>query len=295
MLPWMRRHRSPAVTLSLFVALMLAPATPSETEAQSIQWDRLTDGLTVGLWHPPSTCSDVPPLLAFEIDPVRYRFAVHYYRTESADEPPDIRQWQIKTGHDLVFNAGLFRENFAYLGLLYGNGRSLGGKRHGTWLGLFAAEPTAGGMAKARIVDLATESFDELTPPYREAAQSLMLLDHTGKIRVRQSGKQAQQTIVAEQDNGSILLLKTTRAVTLYDLGRCLHETVPAITRAMAMDGGSSSDVALAPALRQAGKGRAGVQNWMAFFNDETTAHIGLPAVIGISPRGEKSAPPQRP
>lgn len=258
--------------------------------AEPTQWDRLTDGLNIALWTP-SRCPDVPPLIIIDIDPGRYRFAVHYFRAERQDEPPDIHEWQSRTGHDLVFNAGLFRENFAYLGLLYGNGQSLGSKQHGTWMGLFVAEPTIPGTAQARIMDLATESFDEQRPPYREAAQSLMLLDQTGKIRVRQTGKQAQQTIVGEEDNGHIVIFKTTEAVSLYEVGRCLHETIPGLRRAMAMDGGSSSDVALAPVLARSGpKGGEG-RNWTAFLNGAEPGHIRLPAVIGISPRGEKSKP----
>jgi uncharacterized protein YigE (DUF2233 family) len=267
---------------TIFWSLLSVVATGSVPAwADSVHWDRLADGLLITLWSPPSTCPHVPSLIALDIDPARYRFAVHYYRTESLDEPLDIHEWQTRTGYDLVFNAGLFRENFAYLGLLYGNGRSLGGKQHGTWLGVFAAEPTLAGMAPARILDLAVDSFDEQRIPYREAAQSLMLLDQAGRIRVRQTGKQAQQTIVGELHNGHILLLKTTQPAALYDIGRCLRETFPAIRRAMAMDGGSSSDMALAPALHPHTPERA----WAPFLEDLAAGHIGLPAVIGISPR----------
>jgi len=258
--------------------------------SESLLWDHLADGLDITLWTPPPSCPDVLPLIAVDIDPGRYRFSVHYYRNERLDGPPDIHEWQARTQHDLIFNAGLFRENFAYLGLLFGNGQSLGGKQHGTWLGLFAAEPTVSGIAPARIVDLATESFDEERPLYREAAQSLMLFDETGKIRVRRTGKYAHQTILAEQDNGRILLFKTTQAAALHDLGLCLHKTFPRLRRAMAMDGGSSSDLALAPALRQVMNKAGRTPEWMPFLADETAGHIGLPAVIGISPRGEKPA-----
>lgn len=268
--------------------LLLASLTPltgtvTTTWAQPPTWDHLTDGLRVTLWATP--CPDVPPLLMIEIDPDRYRFAVHYYRNERLAQPPDIHEWQARMGHDLVFNAGLFRENFAYLGLLFGNGLSLGGKQHGTWLGLFVAEPTEAGAPPVRILDLSVESFDVRHVPYREAAQSLMLLDENGTIRVRRSGKQAHQTILAEETGGQVLVVKTTQPSTLFDIGQCLHEAFPAIRRAMAMDGGSSSDVALAPVLRRnathANLGAA----WMSFLGDTSAGHIGLPAVIGISPR----------
>jgi len=257
----------------------------STTTAQTLTGDQLGDGLSISIWNPQAQCSDVAPLIAVEIDPNRYRFTVHYYQQDGLTAPLDIRQWQERTGHDLVFNAGLFRENYAYLGLLYGNGRSLGSKRHNTWLGLFVAEPADDRSRHARVLDLTFDTFDEEQVPYREVAQSLMLLDRTGKIRVRQTGKRAHQTLVAEQGNGHLLVLKTTEVVSLHALGECLRDTFPSLRQIMAMDGGSSSDVAVSPSLRQATSKMAGFHDWMPLLEGSTTTHVGLPAVIGISPR----------
>ncbi|MEO8338783.1 MAG: phosphodiester glycosidase family protein [Nitrospirota bacterium] len=266
----------------IFVMLSGPPATIGQT----LTGDRLGDGLSISVWDPHAQCPGVAPLIAVEIDPDRYRFAVHYYQQDGLSEPPDIRQWQERTGHDLVFNAGLFRENYAYLGLLYGNGLSLGSKRHTTWRGLFAAEPAADRSSRrARVLDLTFDTFDEQHVPYREVAQSLMLLDRTGKIRVRQTGKHAHQTLVGEQGDGHLLVLKTTESVSLYALGECLRDAFPSLRQVMAMDGGSSSDVAVRPSLQQVTSKLAGVHSWIPLLDDGLAIHIGLPAVIGISPR----------
>jgi uncharacterized protein YigE (DUF2233 family) len=261
----------------------------STTMAQPLIGDQLGEGLSISVWNPPSQCPDVAPLVAVEIDPDRYRFTVHYYQQDGLSDPLDIRQWQERTGLDLVFNAGLFRENYAYLGLLYGNGRSLGSKRHAIWLGLFVAEPAEDRTRRAGVLDLTFDTFDERQPPYREVAQSLMLLDRTGKVRVRQTGKRAHQTLVAEQGNGHLLVLKTTEAVSLHALGECLRNAFPALRQVMAMDGGSSSDVAVSPSLRQATSKTAGFHTWIPLLEGSTTTHVGLPAVIGISPRREQA------
>jgi hypothetical protein len=112
-----------------------------------------------------------------------------------------------------------------------------------------------------------------------------MLLDRTGKIRVRQTGKRAHQTLVGEQGDGHLLVLKTTESVSLYALGECLRDAFPSLRQVMAMDGGSSSDVAVSPSLRQATSKLAGVHSWIPLLDDGLAIHIGLPAVIGISPR----------
>jgi hypothetical protein len=262
---------------------------PSTTTAQLLAADHLGDGLSISVWNTQAQCPDVAPLIAVEIDPNRYRFTVHYYQQDGFSGPLDIRQWQERTGHDLVFNAGLFRENYAYLGLLYGNGRSLGSKRHAIWLGLFVAEPAEDRPRRARVLDLTFDTFDERQPPYREVAQSLMLLDRTGKVRVRQTGKRAHQTLVAEQGNGHLLVLKTTEEVSLHALGECLRNAFPSLRQVMAMDGGSSSDMAVSPSLRQATSEVAGSHAWIPLLEGSTTTHVGLPAVIGISPRQKQA------
>jgi uncharacterized protein YigE (DUF2233 family) len=279
-----------SVALLLLGIILVMLSGPATTAGQTLTGDRLGDGLSISVWDPHTQCLDVAPLVAVEIDPNRYRFTVHYYQQDGLSEPPDISQWQERTGHDLVFNAGLFRANYAYLGLLYGNGRSLGSKRHTTWLGLFAAEPaTDRSSQRARVLDLTFDTFDEQHVPYREVAQSLMLLDRTGKVRVRQTGKRAHQTLVAEQGDGHLLVLKTTETVSLYALGECLRDAFPSLRQVMAMDGGSSSDVAVSPSLRQATSKMAGIHSWIPMLEDSFTTHIGLPAVIGISPRREQT------
>jgi hypothetical protein len=127
-----------------------------------------------------------------------------------------------------------------------------------------------------------------LIQPPQFVAQPLMLLDRTGKIRVRHTGKRAQQTLVAEQGDGHVLVLKTTEAVSLYALGECLRDVFPSLRQVMAMDGGSSSDVAFSPSLREATSKTAGAHSWIPLLENNITAHIGLPAVIGISPRREQ-------
>lgn len=285
-----RRYSLSAGALAI-VGGLFSYLLPCPVFAQSIAWDRPAEGLAIGVWDPSPRCHDVPPLVVSDIDPLRYQMSVHYFRNEPFREPPDIHEWQRRTGHDLVFNAGLFRENFSYLGLLYAKGKPLGSKRHASWMGLFVAEPTEGGASRAGILDLSIDPFDEERPPYGEAAQSLMLLDRTGKVRVKESGKQSQQTIVAELQNGHMLIMKTTEVASLHAIGRCLHEAYPQIRQAMAMDGGSSSDLSISPALQKAVEKTEGTHSWMPLLNAGPTGHIGLPAVIGISPRGRASRP----
>ncbi|MBI4001376.1 MAG: phosphodiester glycosidase family protein [Nitrospira defluvii] len=250
-----------------------------------VSWERLTTGIQVTLWNPVNACPQVPAMLILQVDPERFRFSIYHFRDEGLHAPLSIHGWQQRTDAYVVFNAGLFREDYSYLGLLLKEGRSLGGKKHHSWQGLFAAEPTDNKLRKARVLDLAFEGFTEEAPSYREAAQSLMLLDRTGKLRVRDSGKRAYQTVVAEDSTGAILVMKTVDIVSLHDLAGCLHQHMPSIQQAMAMDGGSSSDVIASPDLLHAAQDMPAQAGWRPLLEGDMGVHIGLPTVIGISPR----------
>ena len=266
-----------------FVLVLLI--SPHISSAESIMWEPLASGLAVSIWSPGKSCPGVPDLLAIDIDPDRTRFSVHHYAHEHLPQPPTIEEWHKRTGHAVLFNAGLFRENFSYLGLLYKDGQSLGSRRHATWQGLFVAEPAVAGLKNARVLDLTVEGFDERRPPYREAAQALMLLDHRGNIRVRQTGKRAYQTIVAEAGNGHILIFKSRDLMTLYDIGQCLRDAVPSVRQAMAMDGGSSSDLLVSESLWREERHTDDRMPWKMLFGGGGGAHIPLPTVIGVSSR----------
>jgi len=269
------------VGLAVSAVLLL----PGFCFAQHISWERLSEGLMVSVWKPIEFCPTLPTMLVVDLDPEHTRFSVHHYTQDGFTQPPKIWEWQQRTGHQLVFNAGLFRDDFTYLGLLYQGGRSVGSRRHNVWQGLFVAEPAVPGLKKARVFDLASDRFDEAQPVYAEAAQALMLLDQSGKIRVRDSGKHAYQTIVAETDKGHILIFKSLGVVPLYDIGRCFKETLPTVRRAMAMDGGSSSDLRIVESLWERDLHSQEGDSWKSLFSGSTNFHIPLPTVIGVSPR----------
>lgn len=281
-----RRRGSPAVCALLIV---LFSVTGFDARAGAIDpvWDRVTSGIMATLWDPAPACPDIPPLLMLQIDPERFRFSVRQFRDTGLAAPPTITEWQRHTDGYVLFNAGLFREDYSYLGVLMTEGRPLGGKRHHSWQGLFAAEPTEPAQRKARVLDLAFDTFPEEYRhfPYREAAQSLMLLDRTGKPRVRPSGKRAHQTIVAEDGEGKIVVMKSAGPAPLYGLAECLRDTQPNIRQAMAMDGGSSSDVIASPELLGVVPDTGKRPEWRSMLEGHATHHIGLPAVIAVLPR----------
>lgn len=271
----------------LAVMCLCLPAASHATAPAELTWDRLQEGLDLAVWNPEDRCEGVPALFIVKVDPKRFRFSTYHFADEGMAEPLTIQDWQRRTGSSVLFNAGLFRNDYSYLGLLLKDGRSLGTKPHPHWQGLFVAEPThalKGGSRKARVIDLAAEPAAGRNPPYREAAQSIMLLDRSGKPRVRHSGKRAQQTVVGEDQGGRILIIKTTDPVALWELAVCLRDGPLGIALAMAMDGGASSDLFIdTNLLRNLRNGETEARR--AVVDGSGGGHIPLPSVIGVFAR----------
>ncbi|MGH7232530.1 MAG: phosphodiester glycosidase family protein [Nitrospiraceae bacterium] len=282
-------HRRQRIFGIFVVAGWACLAVLNPSWAQDLSWRPLADGLETSFWDPGMECGDeVSQLIIVKIDPERFRFATYHYLDEKLPAPLTIKEWQRRTGAVVLLNAGLFRDDYSYMGLLLKDGRSVGTKRHPQWQGLFVAEPTLPGLRKARVLDLALDPFTEDHPAYREAAQSLMLLDRSGKPRVRQTGKRAHQTLIAEDQNGHILLIKTADTVALWELAECLRDGLPSIHQVMAMDGGASSDLLIAghlPIQERSGTTAANLQSLQTLVDGSGMRHIPLPSVIGVLPR----------
>ncbi|MDR4473321.1 MAG: hypothetical protein MRJ92_11995 [Nitrospira sp.] len=111
----------------ILISLWLTAPLPAQSAAaDAIPWERLTTGMHVALWNPRDTCPQVPALLMLQIDPERFRFSVYQFRDEGLRAPISIHDCrQHRTDAYVMFNAGLFREDYSYLGVLLKEGRSL--------------------------------------------------------------------------------------------------------------------------------------------------------------------------
>lgn len=212
------------------------------------------------------------------VDPARFRFQV--LASPSGEEGSTAGKWRDKSGAIAVFNAGQYASDHSYLGLLVSRGQKLG--RLATRLdGLFVAEPQDPAPPWARVIDLRYTAFDPAANPYREAAQSLMLIDRFGHIRVRRSPKIAHRTAVAQDQKGNILVIITEGGHTLWEFADFIKGAGLILREVMNMDGGSESQLDLKLdgfSYQQYGE-PAGSPDYISW---PSTA---LPVALGIFPR----------
>jgi len=204
----------------------------------------------------------------------------HHFRDEGLPEPLPVDAWASRLKSPVVFNAGQFDDELDHLGLLKADGRWLSLHKKPAWKALLVSGPVDG-AAWARIVDLDSADL-AVADRYRHVVQSMMLVDATRKVRVRDTDVSASRSVVAEDERGRIVLLFTEGATTLADLARWLPQTTLGVVRAMNLDGGIEAQLSLdTPELRLALFGQYG-SGTTAWSPGAGAMRYALPAVVAV-------------
>jgi uncharacterized protein YigE (DUF2233 family) len=221
-------------------------------------------------------------LAVLRLDPERVRVRVRHYSRMPGRRPLDAVAWSRATGAVAVFNAGQYYPDLSYMGLLVSDGVALSKRPHGTFRAALVADPVGGGRG-ARVLDLERHPLDPRHPGWREVAQSFMLVDETGAVRVRRSERVANRTAVAEDRHGRLVVVVSEGGYTLHEFAHMLKALPLAVSHAMSMDGGNESQLVVrGPRFRYASFGR-----WERDGDEQAapTAATLLPTVIEVDPR----------
>ena len=180
-------------------------------------------------------------IAVLRLDPARTRVRVRHF-SRDANRPLDIFEWQRRTGAVAVFNAGQYYPDWSYMGLLVSGGTVISNRPHPSYQAALVARSIPGGSG-ARVLDLARHPVNPAKPEWQEVAQSFMLFDDRGNVRVRRSSQIAARTIVAEDRAGNLVVIATEGSYTLYDIATLLRASPFHLTHAMSMDGGSEAQL----------------------------------------------------
>jgi len=242
-------------------------------------WRELATGLEFATLHGEPYCRRGSAGIAvLRLDPERVRLRVHHY-SEAGGRPLDVVEWQRVTHAIAVFNAGQFYPDWRYMGLLASGGKWLSRQPHPGYQALLVADRQGRGEG-ARVLDLDPGVGDPDSIAWNEVAQSFMLFDSTGALRVRRSEKIANRTIVAEDHHRRILVMVSEGAYTLADIAYVLQHSNLQLKHAMSMDGGRESElVVVRGAFRYASFGM-----WTSEEEHpaDPEARAQLPAVIAV-------------
>jgi len=170
------------------------------------------------------------------LDPTAVMFRVLY----APGAPAVVNAWAQQTGAMLVINGGYFTEQQIVTGLTISN-RERFGMPYGDFAGMFAV--TDAGAASVRW--LRTWPYDP-SEPLREAVQCFPVLvkpgGEMGFPADADDGSPARRTVIAQDNNGRILMLIAPRGFfSLHALAMWLVESDLDVDIALNLDGGASS------------------------------------------------------
>ena len=250
--------------------------------SQGARWKELAPGLEFGMLHGEPYCRRGSAAIAvLRMDPERVKLRVHHYTQNRDKRLLDVVEWQRHTRAVAVFNAGQFYPDFRYMGLLASGGRWLSKRPHPGYQALLVADPLRDEeRSSARVLDLSGESNDPDSVPWREVAQSFMLFDSTGTLRVRRSERIANRTAVGEDRIGRLLIMVSEGSYTLADFAHVLQKSRLHLTHAMSMDGGREAELVVTHgSFRYASFGAWAKEDE---HPSAPAASVPLPAVVSV-------------
>jgi uncharacterized protein YigE (DUF2233 family) len=243
------------------------------------RWKTLRDGLEFATLRGDRYCRGGSASIAvLRIDPSKFTIRVRHYTREADQQALNIVQWQQRHGALAVFNAGQYYPDYSYMGLLVDGGQVISRRQHPEFKAALVASRTPREHG-ARVIDLDREPIDPRRPKWSEVAQSFMLFDDRGQLRVRKSDRTANRTVVAEDRRGRLLVFTSEGAYTLSDFATLLQHSRLELANAMSMDGGFEAEMCVVvDRFRYASFGR-----WDSDKPpDAPGAQVPLPAVIEV-------------
>jgi uncharacterized protein YigE (DUF2233 family) len=227
-----------AVWMALALAICLAPLDSVHARPE---WQTIHPGLEFGFIKGDSVVRVGDGKIALlRVQPKQA--AIKVLSAEPGRPGFTAGQWRRSSRALAVINAGQHTPEKEYLGLLVKDGR-MESRMVAHLKGLLVAEPKGELLPKARVLDLHFTHYNPEQASYAQAAQSLMMLDRFGDIRVRKSDKVAHRTAVAEDERGRILFMVTEGAYTLWELAALFKASGLGLREVMCMDGGAEAQM----------------------------------------------------
>ena len=276
-------RRLPVGRLAALAAVMVGAFVLAQP-GRAPRWRTLGNGLEFTLLRGEPYCRRGSPEIAvLRIDPALNSITVHHYTQRPEQRPLSIVEWLRATHAVAAFNAGQYYPDYSYMGLLVSGGRALSTRAHAEFRAALVAEPVGGGVG-AHVLDLSPDSLSDVARAWGEVAQSFMLFDRSGNVRVRKSDQEANRTVVAEDRHGRLLVLTTEGGYTLWEFARWVQDSPLDVAHAMSMDGGLEAEMCVnAGRFAYASFGHWNPKDGAA--DAIAAGRVPLPAVITVRPR----------
>lgn len=247
------------------------------------RWETLGRGLSfaqVEVLREGAVNEVVCTLAVVKIDPATNAFRVFHH------VPQSITAWQQELQAPIVFNASYYGPTHQPVGLIVADGQAIGPVHNRQMRGMFVAEPKgiSPDLPRATILDLLATPVNPQNLPWTQGVQSFpLLLDYKGNIRVRDSEKKANRTVIATDRVGNILVFNTSnRYFTLREMARFLKASKFDIDSALNLDGGTEAQLLIKTKNFEYFSPPTWENSIASIMNQ---SQYMLPTVVGVFPR----------
>ncbi len=183
-----------------------------------------------------------PELYLVRIKPSDFQIDFHHECEYIEEEKGDLNEWSKKLPEALLLlNGGQYYPDRSFMGLLKRGKEIFSNKPHQSWKGFLVSNPKATApqdLPLAAIIDEETNQKGWQPSDYDNVMQSFMILDRLGRIRVKDSHNLASRVAVAQDRDGSIIVVMAPGAMSLYDLAKVLTDPLLSLEAAIGLDGG---------------------------------------------------------
>lgn len=212
---------------------------------RGLHWRELRPGVEFATFTGEPYCRmGSSTVAALRLDPRLVRVRARHFTRLKRPDPPGVLGWQKETGALAVFNAGQYYPDWRYMGLFVSDGDTVSRRVHPGFQATLVASGGEG-PRDARVLDFAKSPLAR-ERGWSDVAQSFMLFDRDGELRVRRSGRVANRTAVGEDPEGHLVVLVSEGGYTLAEFAEMLKKSPLRLSHAMSMDGGTEAQLVVA-------------------------------------------------
>ncbi|MGD0341178.1 MAG: phosphodiester glycosidase family protein [Bacteroidales bacterium] len=254
---------------------------PETSQAQSIQWQKIDNGLFLTeVTSPLKSDFGDSKIIILRIDPKYYEFKL--ISAKEKNEPNiTAKEWSKTRGLIAVVNAGMYqsRDNKTHVGYMrnydfVNNGQF---SKDNTVIA-FNRKDTA--ISEFQIIDLKCQNWEELKDKYNSYTQCIRMIDCNQNNTWSQQTKKFSMTIIAKDKSGNAMFIFTRSPYSVYDFINILLSLPLNIYNAMFLEGGPEASFYFnykGLEVEKFGSFETGYQE-----NDNVTVASEIPNIIGI-------------
>ena len=243
-------------------------------------WERLEDGMELGLFPACFSAGSPFTIVILRIDPTRLDLTIE--TSSGGGKPRSLREWAAEKDLIAVINASMYlpdgQKSTGYLrsGDIINNERIV--SKFGAF---FVCNPDDPSLPSADVLDRSNKDWESRLPHYRMAAQNYRLINAARHLLWKPGGPQHSISAVGQDGTGKILFIHCREPITGVDFGKLLLSLPADIRLVMYTEGGTQAGLLVQTATRN--------QIWMgrhfADFWTDGNEKSPLPNVIGVRRR----------